>query len=319
MTIQKTDFTPVEQTTIQGWIDTEIPARIAAYQESLLQLYASKAILQPIEDIFQKIYASWDTIHTSGFLREIQGLNGNFVDPPITESEILSTAQNPLGSRLFPAGHASLDPLYAYDLRALPSDLNGNQVAWTGTEGGGDFAATGYDEREALEREYVEWAKPAPPPVDSAHQNNAIIRDMWLAEEASLTTQIVALNLLNANLAATDPGLVNIAGSLIAAGAALSTVQGYIANYPGMPAEGARQTEISSRIAAIDIRVNEIIDPGTDQNQVRAERYYWIRTRLNLGFGSLSRLESTNNTIASINARIADLQAELLKYTGMGF
>lgn len=320
MTIQKADFTPTEQALIQTWIDTEIPARIAAYQNSVTQLNTSLATVQGIEDIFEKIYASWANLHLNGFMTEIAGLNGDYFNPPVLESEIQTTAANPVGTRLFPAsGGLSLDPLEDFDLLADPSDFDVTFGAWAGTPGGGGFAASGYNERLALVTEDDEWSKPdagvPPPPL----QDNAVIRDMWLAQEAALTTQLNALTLLDSELSVGQGGQANLANAITLASDRLAVVQGYLTDYPLMPVEGARQAEIATAIADIDARVNQIRSPGTDQEFVRTERYFWLRQRLNLSFGSLSRQQSTNRSINLLNSRILDLQSELAKYTDMGF
>lgn len=314
MTIQKADFTASEQALIQTWIDTEIPARIASYQTSVTSLTASLATIQAIEDVFEKIYTSWANLHINGFLLEIAALNGDSFATLVLESEIQSTAENPLGTRLFPSsGGLSLDPLFDFDLRAQDGsgDFDTNLDAWTGTPGGGSFAATGYDEREALVAEAVEWVK--------VFEDDDVIYDMWVAEEAALTNQLAALSLLDANLSTGQGGKANLAAAISTATSRLATVQGYIAAFPTMPSEGARLSEITTWLSEIDARVDQIRDPGDDQEFVRDERYYWLRQRLNLSMGSLSRLQSTNRSIDLLNSRITDLQNELVKYTEMGF
>jgi len=327
MAIQKTDFTPTEQALIQTWIDTDIPARITAYQESLVQLNASLAVIQPIDDIFKKIYDSWTSLHAfvetlsptplitpSGFLKEIRGLNGDYVTDVVDEVELETTAQNPVGSRLFPIGYTSLDPLYAFDLRAQASDLDGNSPT-----------GTGYNEEAALTEEYNQWSyppDPGTPPPPPPYQDDGVIRDMWDAEIAAQNTQIAAHDFLLANLTeySAQDWYTRISTARTNAIARRNQVQLYKDNWINfsiMPVEGARMTEISSWLTTqVGPRITQVY---ADQATVRDERYFWVRMRINLAFGSLTRIASTDRAKDMITARIADLQAELLKYDAMGF
>lgn len=319
MTIQKPDFTPSEQALIEQWIDPDIPARIASYQQSLVSLNSSKALWIGIDGIFEKIYSSWVDLHLGGFLSEIRGkglsTGETFFNPPVLEAEIQSTAANPVSTRLFPAGSISLEPLYAFDLRALPSDFDLTDAYYTGVPPAS--TPTGYNERAALVAEAAEWALPVigPPPIRDPN----VIRACIYAEEAALLTQLAALNYLDANLSIGQGGKANLAAEIAVVTASLGIVQGHISIFPILPPSGPRVAEIGVRIPQIDFRVSQIISPGTDQNFVRDERYFWLRQRLNLGFGSLTRLASTDRSINFITARIADLQAELVKYGQMGF
>lgn len=319
MTIQKNDFTPAEQALIDQWIDPDIPARIASYQQSLISLNSSKDLWVGIDGVFEKIYSNWTALHLGGFLSEIQGkglsTGETYFDPPILEAEIQSTAANPLSTRLFPAGSISLDPLYAFDLRALPSDFDLVDAYYVGVPPAS--TPTGYNERAALVAEAAEWALPVigVPPLRDPN----VIRACIYAEESALQTQLSALNYLNANLSAGQGGQANLAAEIAVVTAALGIVQGHIALFPTLPPSGTRVAEIGVRTIQIDSRVDQIISPGTDQDFVRGERYFWLRQRLNLGFGSLTRLSSTDRSINFITARMADLQTELVKYGQMGF
>ena len=319
MTIQKTDFTPTEQVLIQSWIDTEIPARIASYQESVASLVASQGVLNDIDGIFKKVYDNWTDLHRdSGFLAEIRasGMSGgiNYFTSPVFEAELQSTAYTPLGSRLFPAGWTNQDPFFAYDFRALPSDFDDSEAPYSGSASSPTL--TGRNEWQALDDEESEWGDlPNPPGSGDAD----VVRANIYAQEQCLLNQIAAIDYMLANLSAGQGGYANLSGARTVAVNALGIVQGHITSFPTLPAEAGRLTEISTRKGEIQNRVDQIISPGTDQDFVKNERWFWLRLRMNLAFGSISRLQGTQRAIDMINARIADLQAELVKYTGMGF
>lgn len=319
MTIQKSDFTPSEQALIQTWIDTEIPARVAAYQETVVTLTASLGTLNDIDGLFKKVYDSWTDLHRDfGFLAEIRAsgndTGNNWFDPPVLETELASTAYTPLGSRLFPAGWSSTDPFFAYDFRANSADFDLAEDPYTGTASSPTL--TGYNEWKALDDEETEWGDLPNPPGTGSED---VVRANILAQEQCLLNQIAAIDYMLGNLSVGQGGYANLSGARSVAVSALGIVQGHISNFPTLPGKAGRLTEISTRKGEIEARVDQVISPGTDPDFVKNERWFWLRLRMNLSFGSISRVQGTQRSIDLLNARIADLQAELVKYTEMGF
>lgn len=307
MTIQKADYSISDQEEIQRWVDEVIPQRITNLGNSVIAQTDQLAVVQTSEDIFKQTYDSFATVMRDGFLKEIEGLNGDgFSDPTLDEARVIQAAENPLSvPELFPPFNIQIEPTQSIELTADTGsfDVTSNSGALPGPP-------TGFNEAQALGIELIELLLAFPV--------LGLLIDAWLAEEAALLKEIAALGVLGANVLPGQPGEANIALALADANVALAAVQALIA-VPSTSPPG-RTAYIAVRLAEIAARATQITDAGTgDKNFYRDERYFWLNKRINLRYGSLSRLKSIERNINDLNEEIANLTAELAFYTSIGF
>lgn len=308
MTIRFSDLSLVDQIEIERWETDVIPPLIVSLTSSIASQTARRDELQVTEDIFIQIYTSFDTVMRLGFLLEAHGLNGStFTDTPVDPALITAAALNPLSvPLLFPPGSLTTDPVQTAELTAVAASFQTVTPPYTGIPPGS--TPTGFNEAQALVDEAAELALALPSLPD--------VIDYWEAQEAALLNQVAALNTLNLELDVGQPGKTNVVTALSDAMSALSDVQALILGGV-LPPATRLSTDIPARQAQITTRFAQITDATIgDQLTYRDERYYWLRRRINLSYGSLTRLEGANRSITSTTQRRDDLVQELAFYVG---
>lgn len=301
MTIQISDFTDDEQTEIARWTNAEtgvIPPLIVSLMARLDSITETKSQLDQVENIYEQIYDSYASIMLDGFLLEVRALNGDWFTNVITESVVNAAIANPSSTVLFPG--IAIDPALVFDLATIFDATTSEFSAGSPPSA----TASGFNEYNALANENIEWNEVSP--------DGDILLDFWQAEQAALLNQQTALQTLDSLLDAGETGKTNVATALGLVASELATVGALISSHPSLPSKASRQSAIASRQAAIVARLDQIRNSSTgDYLEYRNTRYFWLRKRLNLSYGSAIRYQSIDTMFDNVTQQIADLETEL--------
>lgn len=299
------DFPSPEDTYIQEWVDVVLPNKIANLTTSIADYAAQITVVTRTEGIFEKIYTHFSNITHAGWIPEARWLDGSYFTQTFDEAAVQAIALDPFSSALFPTSNLTPDPLQISELTGVFD------------------ASVGASEEEALIAELAEYDRIPPP---APQPDPAELLAQRVIQQTALAAQISALGTVLSELDAGDVGYSNSVTALADAVIAKTRVDNLIAT-PAFYSEAERRLQIADRLSGgatynvleplvgISNRVAQIT---SDSVTYVDQRFFWLRKRLNLQWGSLYYLRSLERQSTNLTNEKAAYEQELAYYQSIG-
>lgn len=262
--------------------DADIDGRLA-------ELAAEIDAIRPLEDLNAKIYAFHDGL-IGAYEAERRAVDGRFPENPVTAAVIDQAAR--AGGPLFPETYTGLPPLRVADLDGGTGSDPANELAGLAEE----LAAI--DALLALP-----FAQRAGSPEEQA------LLAALAKERDALAAELAALA-ANENY---GPG----SGPHSAAQGAFDLVEAFLAS-PDLSDAALQGRRAQAEARRDDLQATRLPAMEAELNPLYDERYAWLDARVNLAFGTRSRLFALEDEAAQLAAQ-KDTNAFLGgRYTDLG-